>query len=762
MKHPASVVAFALLLASVAASQDPSTLLPPASGGPDAVGRGIVKQLQHFGLPATSQVWFDEVDGTPWVRGASYKASFGDGAATVIPYLGSAAPRNFPVTFRLAEVSAGGSSIPLAAAGFARSGSRMIAERGPVRELYDLRPAEIEQLCVLDRRLGAGEIVVRIEVETELDGVETDAGIEFSNALGGVRYGKATAVDAAGASTPMATRLVDGAIELKVSADFAAAAVYPLTIDPVLLIFGASTAPQSIYDFNVDVAYDASTDSYLIVYEEAYSATDHDIGARAFDANGIPIPNSMAYIDYTSTWWANPKVANSNLYDQFLVVAEKKVTLGGGFQTTEIWGRTRYAAQQFVMGPQFQIGSAAFHAGPLTHPDVGGDPSPYGPTYYCVVYQVWSGAIEYVMVAQTSSLASGWIALASGGKSNPSISKGNGVFFYPQSQEWIIVWQHTYSPTDEDIEAARIAWNGTTISYPFWVDTSSLSDDQPSVSSLTAVLPGVGVVWMAVYERDISGTERLRARVFSGTTPLTGSVDLSTLFGAPSGSHHQSPCVDTDGCRFAIGYSESCGIFCQDALPRCATVHLEPGPTISLTEGPQLLNGYVGPDLLPQVTSTHSAGGAPTRYLFVWHTLSTYCCDSFAHAALYDGHSPSAQSAAQWFNYVTPTCGSITLTMSGRPALGEPVGASLAGFIATPYLVIGPPIPPTPLCPLCLLVVDPFQATVIQSSTFSATVPLDGSLVDLQLAIQGADMGAGGGCTGPSFTLSQGVIVTII
>jgi hypothetical protein len=100
--------------------------------------------------------------------------------------------------------------------------------------------------------------------------------------------------------------------------------------------------------------------------------------------------------------------------------------------------------------------------------------------------------------------------------------------------------------------------------------------------------------------------------------------------------------------------------------------------------------------------------------------------------------------------------------MSGRPALGESVGATLAGFIATPYLIIGPPIPPAPLCPLCLLAVDPFQATVIQTSTFSATVPLDGSLVDLQLAIQGVDMGAGGGCTNPAFTLSQGVIVTII
>src|SRR5262245_23538344 len=47
-------------------------------------------------------------DGAICVRGATYKAQFVDGAATYIPFLGSRAPRNYPLEMQLESVASGG------------------------------------------------------------------------------------------------------------------------------------------------------------------------------------------------------------------------------------------------------------------------------------------------------------------------------------------------------------------------------------------------------------------------------------------------------------------------------------------------------------------------------------------------------------------------------------------------------------------------------------------------------------------------------
>ena len=49
--------------------------------------------------------------GTIWVRGRTYKASFGAGHATYIPYFGSRAPRNYPLELTLSAVTVGGETL---------------------------------------------------------------------------------------------------------------------------------------------------------------------------------------------------------------------------------------------------------------------------------------------------------------------------------------------------------------------------------------------------------------------------------------------------------------------------------------------------------------------------------------------------------------------------------------------------------------------------------------------------------------------------
>src|SRR5262245_59279628 len=54
-------------------------------------------RAQSFSPHPRQSVYFvNNAPGTIWVRGTTYKASFGAEGATYIPYLGSHAPRNFP------------------------------------------------------------------------------------------------------------------------------------------------------------------------------------------------------------------------------------------------------------------------------------------------------------------------------------------------------------------------------------------------------------------------------------------------------------------------------------------------------------------------------------------------------------------------------------------------------------------------------------------------------------------------------------------
>src|SRR5204862_6794740 len=118
-----------------------------------------------------------------------------------------------------------------------RDGDRVTYERGLFTEAYDLTPSSIEQSFTFASVPARGEIVVRIATETELDGRETAGGLELANELGSVRYGRATAVDAAGSSVSLSTALTPNGIEIRVPEEFVASARFPLTIDPVISSF---------------------------------------------------------------------------------------------------------------------------------------------------------------------------------------------------------------------------------------------------------------------------------------------------------------------------------------------------------------------------------------------------------------------------------------------------------------------------------------------------------------------------------------------
>jgi len=117
-------------------------------------------------------VFFDEVDGAIWVRGNDYKASFSADAMSFIPFLGSDAPRNFPVTFRVDGVEAGGESLPVGRGHAVRQDKQITIDHGSIAEIYEVAPGQVEQRFRFDRSPGMGDAVVRLKLTTELEAVE--------------------------------------------------------------------------------------------------------------------------------------------------------------------------------------------------------------------------------------------------------------------------------------------------------------------------------------------------------------------------------------------------------------------------------------------------------------------------------------------------------------------------------------------------------------------------------------------------------------
>jgi len=169
--HPSFLVprlaALAFLCApALAQSAVKSAAVLPARSdvkSPAAPLQKLERPLQHAAAPAQaskskppakgertaldhSSVLYRELPDALWARGQSYKASFGAQGMTYVPFLGSQAPRDFPVAFALQSVKAGG--VPLALgtpAAAARQGDVLTLDRGLLSEVYRLAPESVEQ-----------------------------------------------------------------------------------------------------------------------------------------------------------------------------------------------------------------------------------------------------------------------------------------------------------------------------------------------------------------------------------------------------------------------------------------------------------------------------------------------------------------------------------------------------------------------------------------------------------------------------------------
>ncbi len=543
----AAPVLFSTLLAATSVAQPSDTDTPPPAVTARAQADALAVQT---GQDAT--VLYDQPgDGRLWARGRSWKASFGTDGATYFPRVG-ADQKSFAHTLSPESVTVGGQ--PLAfepSVSAARDGDRVSLDRGSFVETYDLAASSVEQSFVFSALPRAGDLVLKIQGSSDIQPVDTDDGVDFRSIAGNVKYTRAVAIDGRGRHAQAVTHVEDGSVVIRVGADFLATATMPLVVDPFVLnpIFPDNTQSDT---FSMDTAYDTFNGVWLVIWEQVYSSTDHDVYAKMYTNSGTEV--ASATVDFTSDLWTAPRCAYLLGAHQFLVVAGATAATGGA---KTVRGRTVQANGTIIsQGSQFDISGSA--AGDKVRPDVGGDPYPAAnASYYCVAFEhdinnaipVPDHRVAFQMVDANSNLllaAPTYFSATSVEEGYPSVSKSN------DTTNWLIAWQRQDQLTHGDILAAHVHWNGAVVDGPFGVSGGPSFDAPPSASS-----PLYGTQRFAVtFHRGISPSRDIMVAALDGTTVLQ-TVDLTTLEASGVGATDQiEPSVDSDGEHFLVSYSE--------------------------------------------------------------------------------------------------------------------------------------------------------------------------------------------------------------
>lgn len=497
-----------------------------------------------------SRVHYDERDdGSLWAVGADYKIGFSHAGAEYIPSFGSNQPRNEVLTLSPRCITVAG--LPLASKDDMppqRDAHRITFARGGFDERYDLAPHALEQSFAFHELPERGEIVVRIQVDTQLAARHDAAGLEFAGELGRITYSSAVAIDARGRRSEAPTTLEDGEIVIRVPAAFVSQADLPLVVDPVVTTFTTWNTFQDM--LAADAVWDPVSQVWVLVFQIANSATDSDVYVSKYTAGGAW--QASAIVDVSPASWRNPRCASLPDAHQFMVVAEETTA------TPKRVVARRYLLTSGIAPDLTVIDVAGAIAGDVTAPDVGGDPYPGSPAYFCVVFTHalpnLESEIGYRLVSIGGSLQGAgptFLAHPAGTvETAPSISTSN------DTAMWTIAWQRSdvISPALSGIWAARVDWNGPLVSAPFLVADSGLVESAPSVSS---PLPGTSKVVVAYRQSATTSSQGDIALTALDATTVLSTINLTALESAGTQTLDQhTPTVETEGTYFMVLYHE--------------------------------------------------------------------------------------------------------------------------------------------------------------------------------------------------------------
>lgn len=689
-------------------------------------------------------------DGEHWARGSNWKAGFDkDGTQFFAAPADSALPAP-SATLRLQQATVAGKAIALQDAAPTRQDRRITWQRGGLVENVDLQPAGIEQSFTFAALPQRGELVLTMAVGTD-QGEDLGDGVAF--ARGAIRYTEAVAIDARGDRIAAPTTFANGQLTIAVPAAFVETAAFPLVIDPFVSSITVTQGTPNVSD--PDLAYDSSSASWVVAYELRFAANDTDVYVQALDAQMTTV-GAPKVVDASSEVWQGPSIANLNAYDRFLVVAQVSTDDVAPFW---IGGRVLDAVGNTITN-QFDIeraGVIGHLQGDKLNPDVGGDPSAFSPTFFTVVWERAFSATDHdVHMKQVSfdglltSASPATLANTSANQSHPSISKSNGPDHGDYTyQKWAVVWQQTFSATDEDVYGCVLTWDGQIVPVggnpSFAIGTASSNDEWPEVSSPTDA-DGVRTFLATVLRNG----EDVAAFAFqsNGNVVTAGNLTLmSTL--VPSSWMSWRPKVDCDGVRFTVGYDNLYSGSGDDWDVRTSLVAIENGSLVIRDE--TLITASFAPNFNTRIASTYSGSGRRGVGFGLCNERS-FSAPYQIEAHLYDAFAPAT------FTTRSTSCGSLSITPSGTIGFGRTVNFTLGTNYPISGFVVGfPDHNTTPVCPTCVLGVN---GSSVMGTGYAFALPGDPGFVGLNLSVQGFTFAAGP-CLG-SVSLSDTIDFTLL
>ncbi len=701
---------------------------------PPAVEGAEVQHPAAAGAPRlpVSQVLVDQQGDRIWAVGSTYKACFDADGFCYVPFLGSDVAANHPVRFVVERVQVAGRDLPVGKVERVGAEGRVVSlQRGAVREEYRLDLEQVEQVFVVEAP-SPGDVVVDLRAETDLDLDPTSPDIRFVHERGSVDYGTAYVV-ADGSRTEIVTERTARGLRLTVPA--AARAAGPVVIDPIISTSSTSFSSRPNDSFFPDISYDATQDRYLVVWQYAFSAADHDIYAELRDGNGGALGQLIA-IDVSLSRESLPRVASVNAADRFVVVYEKRDPAHAQGRSM-LWTRLVNANSPVPVGGSFLISDPTVGPGNNVVPDVAGDGA--NGTFWCVAWTLEISATESWIVARTFD--------ANGNATNALQTyveqRSNRIFANVSLSStnaagvWCLGYGHAFSATDWDIHGVTLDWRAVIVSRAI-LDLSTHVDRYPTVSA-PLIRPSGEPVFLVTYERESFGSAEagvLNTRL----TRLTGA-NLTATFGV---GRYWVRC-ESDGCRFVVTGAPSA-----------------PASAVStLGFGSQGLVGIESPQRLPgtseflRLCSKGAHGGSPTDHAIAF--VDTSATPDVVRITTYSGRQPGPTYVRH-----AMACGSMNVSVTGRPYLGETVrfGLTNAGGLFS-GLLLGVPEPSSGVwCASCRIGVDLAGPTVSLSGTVvPVPIPCDLGLVGVIVAAQAYSLG--NGPCGGGLVLSDTIEMTI-
>ncbi|MCB9868759.1 MAG: hypothetical protein H6837_02825 [Planctomycetes bacterium] len=710
-----ALAAVALLLATAVPGQAPR---------PAGVAAGTNLQRIHTDRAA---------DGSIWVLAPGYKARFARDGIEYVPYFGPRARRNHPVHFRVARITRGGHSLECdRVAPPVLEGDRILFDRGAVREVWHLRSDGTEQTFVLDELRGEGDLLVEIDVRTELAARRATEGLVFAHpTLGEVRYGDVLAYDSGGRSARSATRLRAGRLELHVDEALLAAAEAPLTIDPLVRTIAIDRGKDQVTD--ADVAYEPTNDTWLVAYVRSFSTTDTDIISRRFDNRGNLLEELVVATGSRES--ARPSVAANGPAKQFLIAWDEDT----GIADRVILGRLRSSGNT-VQGQTFTILDSPGLGVDDLRPAVGGanvnDPNGNVYAVLCMTGGRNGRALVFSRVSTSGSVLQARLTLSPSNHDvvNLQIAKARQA-----NGSWVCTYLRNVNGFGH-VHLAEVPVTGSSFRRAP-IDESGdcvlggIAGRAPEFFAVYAKLVGPG-------NSDIFGRS---LRVDPGSVLLRPAVNLTAV--EPTGiprRDQQAPVVSFDGARYTVVYQEDDGIFgLHDVYAMVVSI-----PGVVFSDGHRLLHAPSTVDnRFPAIAGAAEMGGPMARSMVVFERNSAGALS--VEGALFDGFSPTGG-----ISFVASKCGRVDLSALDEPLLGGTLRLRASRFdLNKQVFAIGLPSPPVQLCALgCKLGVAPILA-VLPGVALDLAIPSDPGLLGATVAVQNALLGGSAGCQPPALAV---------